>query len=180
MILHSFLPVADSDAEALLLGSMPGRASLAAGQYYAHSRNHFWPIIGELFGIAPDIPYTERLDILRFNRIALWDVLASCTRKSSLDAHIAKESEIVNDFELFFAEHPHITDVFFNGRKAEQIFLKRIKPLLKARELACHLLPSTSPAYAAISYRSKLEAWSMLARRIGRQVSIGDWRFMGD
>jgi len=164
IMIHSFLPVADSDAEALVLGSMPGRASLAAGEYYAHPRNHFWPIMGELFGATPDIPYEKRLKILKCNRIALWDVLASCARESSLDAGIAKDSENINDFELFMVEHPRISAVFFNGRKAEQVFLKKVKPALKARALVCQLLPSTSPAYAGMSYRSKLEAWRILER----------------
>jgi len=175
-MLHSFLPVADGAAKTLVLGSMPGRASLAAGQYYAHPRNHFWPIMGELFGAAPDIAYEERLNILKFNGIALWDVLASCTRESSLDAGIAKDSEIINDFELFFAKHPQITAVFFNGRKAELTFLKRVKPLLESRTVACHLLPSTSPAYATISYERKLEAWRILARSCYFATSPGRCR----
>jgi hypoxanthine-DNA glycosylase len=159
VIIHSFLPVEDQDAEKLILGSMPGKASLAAGQYYAHPRNLFWPIMGELTGAHPGLPYQERLRILKVNRIALWDVLASCFRKSSLDARIEKSSEIINDFESFFLNHPRIAHVFFNGRKAEQSFLKKVAPLLKSRTLNYHLLPSTSPAYAAISYKNKLEIW---------------------
>ena len=97
-LVHSFLPVEDHDAEKLILGSMPGKASLAAGQYYAHPRNHFWPIIAELFGVSADISYETRLFILKSQRIALWDVLASCSRKSSLDARIEKSSDMINDF----------------------------------------------------------------------------------
>ena len=167
-IIHSFSPVENRDAEALVLGSMPGKASLAAGQYYAHPKNHFWPIMGELFGASLTIPYEKRLIILKSSKIALWDVLASCVRESSLDARILKESEIVNDFELFFSEHLNISDLFFNGLKAEQIFLKKVKPLLKTREFACNLLPSTSPAHAALSFEKKLKAWEALAQRVGR------------
>ena len=163
-LVHSFLPVEDHDAEKLILGSMPGKASLAAGQYYAHQRNLFWPIMGELTGAYPGLPYQERLRILKANRMALWDVLASCIRKSSLDARIETSSEIPNDFESFFISHPRISDVFFNGRKAEQSFFKKVAPLLTSRTLNYHLLPSTSPANASISYRDKLTIWQELIR----------------
>ncbi len=163
-LVHSFLPVEDHDAEKLILGSMPGKASLAAGQYYAHPRNLFWPIMGELLGASLDFPYEERLIILKSRRIALWDVLASCIRKSSLDARIETSSEIINDFGPFFLSHPQISDVFFNGRKAEQSFFKKVIPLLESRTLNYHLLPSTSPANAAISYRNKLQVWQELIR----------------
>lgn len=164
IFVHSFLPVEDHDAEKLILGSMPGKASLAAGQYYAHPRNLFWPIMGELTGAHPGLPYQERLRILKANRIALWDVLASCIRKNSLDARIETSSEIINDFESFFLSHPQISDVFFNGRKAEQSFFKKVIPLLESRTLNYHLLPSTSPANAAISYKNKLKVWQELIR----------------
>ena len=163
-LIHSFLPVEDDKAEKLVLGSMPGKASLAAGQYYAHPRNLFWPIMGELTGAQPGLPYEERLRILKANRIALWDVLASCVRKSSMDARIETSSEIINDFESFFLNHPRIAHVFFNGRKAEQSFCKKVAPLLKSRELNYHLLPSTSPAYASLSYKDKLDIWRELIR----------------
>lgn len=162
MTIKSFAPVEDGNACVLVLGSMPGKASLAAGQYYAHPRNLFWPILGSLLGFSPDISYEERLTALKVNRIALWDVLASCERVTSLDAGIVSDSEIVNDFEAFFNEHPRIEDVFFNGRKAGQTFMKKVMPFLPPRRLTLHPLPSTSPAYAAMSYREKLDAWQRI------------------
>jgi len=161
-LIHSFLPVEDRDAQILILGSMPGKASLAAGQYYAHPRNQFWQIMGELVGAHFYLPYEERLRMLKINKIALWDVLAACVRKSSMDARIEKSSEIVNDFESFFSDHPRISDVFFNGRKAEQSFLRKVAPLLKSRTLNYHFLPSTSPANATVSYSDKLRIWRRL------------------
>jgi hypoxanthine-DNA glycosylase len=165
MMIQSFAPVEDGNARVLVLGSMPGKASLAAGQYYAHPRNLFWPIMGKMLGFHPDVAYQERLAALKANRIALWDVLASCERVTSLDAGIVGDSEMVNDFETFFNEHRRISDVFFNGRKAEQTFLKKVKPFLKPRRLALHLLPSTSPAHAAISYQEKLDAWRKITMK---------------
>jgi hypoxanthine-DNA glycosylase len=99
-----------SHARALILGSMPGAASLRAAQYYAHPRNQFWPIMGELVGADPALPYEQRLDRLTSAGIALWDVFARCEREGSLDAHIRDDTAVANDFAEFFrfpAGHSH-------------------------------------------------------------------------
>lgn len=155
--IRSFPPVADEQATLLILGSMPGKASLQQQQYYAHPSNAFWKIMGELAGAHPALPYTQRLHLLQASGIALWDVLASCERESSLDAHIRNES--VHDFAQFFARHPHITRVFFNGTKAEQSFRKFVLGKQRLPPLAFHRLPSTSPAHAGMRYADKLQAW---------------------
>jgi double-stranded uracil-DNA glycosylase len=77
-LIQSFPPIADAQATRLILGSMPGAASLAAGQYYAHPQNAFWRIMGELLGFAPNAPYADRVEALRRARIAVWDVLQFC------------------------------------------------------------------------------------------------------
>jgi len=157
--IHSFAPVAGADATVLILGSMPGKASLAAGQYYAHRQNQFWGIMGELIGARASVPYRDRLEILKSSRIALWDVLGSCVRRSSLDAHIEAGSEVPNDFNGFFLQHPGIKHVYFNGAKAEQCFLKHVLPTLTTAQPGYQRLPSTSPANAGMSYQEKLLAW---------------------
>jgi TDG/mug DNA glycosylase family protein len=173
--IHGFSPVENADANVLILGSMPGKASLAAGQYYAHHRNMFWTIMGELVGAHPGLPYRERLKILRSSGIALWDVLESCLRKTSLDSHIKTTSEAPNDFNAFFLQHPGITHVFFNGAKAEQSFLKHVLPLLKSASLQYQRLPSTSPANAGMPYQQKLLAWrSVLSVTSGKFQHSGE------
>lgn len=163
--IRCFAPIENPAATVLILGSMPGKASLAAGEYYAHPRNAFWAIMGELIGARPDLPYQARLKILRSSGIALWDVLGSCVRKSSLDSHIEADSAVPNDFKSFFLRHPNITRVFFNGAKAEQCFLKYVQPSLDSTTLQFQRLPSTSPANAGISYEQKLLAWRSVIRR---------------
>ncbi|MEJ1959949.1 MAG: DNA-deoxyinosine glycosylase [Nitrosomonadales bacterium] len=158
--IHSFLPVSNADAKVLILGSMPGKKSLEQNQYYANPQNAFWKIMGELVGAKPDMFYEERLSLLKSSGIALWDVLTSCERgESSLDSDISEES--ANDFASFFVRHPHITQVFFNGSKAEQCFKKFVQKQDKQKlpPLKFHRLPSTSPAYAKKSYEDKLQAW---------------------
>jgi len=100
---------------------MPGKASLRANQYYAHPRNLFWKIMGSLLGFQPSVAYDERVAALRTQGIALWDVLKSCTRESSLDSDIDESSVVVNDLQAFLSKHPRIRSVCFNGRKAENL-----------------------------------------------------------
>lgn len=112
---QSFPPVEDGAASILILGSMPGKESLRAGQYYAHPRNAFWPIMGDLIGAKPGLPYQTRTQMLKSAGIALWDVLASCKRHSSMDADIDAASICPNDFASFFLKHPNITHVFLTA-----------------------------------------------------------------
>lgn len=168
-IVCSFPPVATPDAQLLILGSMPGKASLAAGQYYAHPRNLFWPIMGELFGAGPDLPYAERLLVLQREGVALWDVLKECFRASALDADIVEASIVANDFVEFFARHPKIRHVYFNGAKAEQAFRKYALPgLASLPPVELVRLPSTSPANAAIPAVARLAQWRGI-KRLSRQ-----------
>ncbi|MFA7291342.1 MAG: DNA-deoxyinosine glycosylase [Rhodocyclaceae bacterium] len=158
----SFAPISRADARVLVLGSMPGVASLAAGQYYAHGRNSFWPIMGTLFGFDPALPYLRRVSALQAARVAVWDVLQSCTRPGSLDSAIERNSEVANDFPAFFCRHPEIADVFFNGGAAEAAFRRHVLPALQGRSLMMTRLPSTSPANASFSFERKLVAWQSL------------------
>lgn len=162
-IVYSFPPVARADATALILGSMPGKASLVANQYYAHPHNLFWPIVQKVFGVELVGSYEERLNLLQSNGIALWDVLKECYRSSSLDGDIIETSIVPNDFAAFFAEHRQIRHVFFNGAKAEQAFKRYVLPSLTSpAEMQWIKLPSTSPANASIPLGKKLESWQRI------------------
>ena len=163
---HSFGPVAGSGAKILILGSMPGRASLEAGQYYAHPRNLFWRIMAEVCGGSAVAPYPARLRMLKAGGIALWDVLESCVRPGSADSDIEKASMLVNDFAAFFRRHRGIVLVLFNGAKAEDCYRRCVLPSLPpAGGPEYRRLPSTSPAHAAMLYADKLAAWKAAFRR---------------
>jgi len=153
-----FPPIASTDAKILILGSLPGRRSLAAAQYYAHRQNAFWRIMAELFGIKGDYP--DRCEQLRAHRIAVWDVLASSVRPGSMDADIQLESARANDFAGFLSGHVQIERICFNGRKAEALFTRFVIPEFSATHLEFISLPSTSPAHAAMSFDEKRDVWA--------------------
>lgn len=159
-MLEGFPPIVGAHPHTLILGSMPGTASLTAGRYYAHPRNAFWPIVAVSFGFDPTLPYDERTAHLTRHGYALWDVLGTCRRNGSLDSAIDRASMQTNDFEHFLVEHPAVIRILFNGGTAEQIFKRHVLSTLSARaRLTLHRLPSTSPANASQSFASKLDAW---------------------
>jgi double-stranded uracil-DNA glycosylase len=162
---YSFEAIARADAEILILGSMPGRDSLKASQYYAHPRNIFWRVMAELLHFDAESPYEQRTMALAAARIALWDVLHSCERKGSLDSSIADDTVVVNDFRDFFQRHNKIAGVVFNGAKAEHYYVRRVLPTLDCVALRYFRAPSTSPAHASWSYERKLEAWRAALKR---------------
>lgn len=155
---RSFAPIADDRARVLVLGSMPGVASLEAQRYYAHPRNLFWPIAGALFGFDPRLPYGQRISYLTAAGIALWDVVGECVRPGSLDARIEAGSVISNDIAALLARFPSITRVRFNGAAAETLFRRHVAPTLTASP-DLRRLPSTSPAHAALGFDAKLAQW---------------------
>lgn len=159
--LCSFAPLCRADARVLILGSMPGRASLEAGRYYAHPRNSFWPIMGEALGFDPAIDYAARCSALGEGGIALWDVLARCRRGSSLDSDIVADSLVANDLGGLLERHPAIRRILFNGAMAERCFCRLVLPQLspRCREISRRRLPSTSPAHAGMRYAAKRAVW---------------------
>ncbi len=159
--LRSFPPIARRDAVVLVLGTMPGTASLAAGRYYAHPRNAFWDAMAAVTGVPRDAPYARRCAGLRRARIALWDVAGSCRREGSLDTAIEPGSVQPNDIAGLLRRCPRIRTVVFNGSGAERLFRRHVLPGLDAGGHALRLvaLPSTSPAHAACTAAAKRCAW---------------------
>jgi len=153
--------IATPDAKILILGSMPGRKSLVQQQYYAHAQNSFWPIMSKLFRFSADLEYHLRLQLLQEQRVALWDVAYQCVRAGSLDQAIEMDTVVANDFATFFSQHRHVKVLFFNGRKAEQLY-HRLVSYSNNESLQMHLLPSTSPAHASISRQEKCRAWKIV------------------
>lgn len=158
-IITGFPLIANEDAQVLILGSMPGVASLNVDEYYGHPRNSFWWIMGEILNFDSSAKsYKKRCEVLVDQKIALWDVIYQCKRKGSLDSAIDKTSLLPNDFEHFFSTHQDVTSVYCNGGTAFDLFIKHVaKPLQLSQQIV--KLPSTSPAYAAVSKEKKLVVW---------------------
>jgi double-stranded uracil-DNA glycosylase len=151
----SFEAVSRDDARVLILGTLPGAESLRRQQYYAKKENSFWRIMGELIGASPELPYEDRLSLLKERGVALWDVCASAERVGSLDSSI--RSPVANDFPSFFRSHQRIELICFNGQPAERLFRRSAPAGLPAiRQL---VLPSTSPAHARMRFEEKLSRW---------------------
>ena len=156
-----FPPVEPRRARLLILGSLPGTESIRRGEYYAHPRNAFWPIMGALFGAGPGLPYARRLRILAAQGVMLWDVLAAAHRPGSLDAAIHPRRRVPNAIPALLARHPELERIVFNGAAAEALFRRHVRPAGGAGlpGVKCIRLPSTSPAHAALAPARKLAAW---------------------
>lgn len=154
----AFAPVVAPAARILILGSLPGEASLAAQRYYAHPQNQFWRLTGAVIGREdlPSLDYDARLETLIAAGIGLWDTVASATREGSLDAAI-RAAEHAPLAELV-ARLPHLRAVGFNGKTSARIG----RAQLAGSSLALVDLPSSSPAYASLAFASKRERWLQL------------------
>jgi hypoxanthine-DNA glycosylase len=161
----------------LILGTLPGQASLREHQYYAHPHNQFWRIMGEFFGASRDLPYRDRLRCLKANRVALWDVVASAHRPGSLDGNIRGETVVLSDLAPFLKSHRRIALICFNGGTAAQLYRRLVLPGLpeRAKAIRRETLPSTSPAHAAMSLAEKMKRWSVILeilRRDERKAAV--------
>lgn len=145
-------PVLDAATRVLILGSFPGVASLYARQYYAHPRNHFWPLLGAVLDLPlKEMPYARRLSALRAHRIGLWDTIVRCSRAGSADASI-RRAELA-EIALAQRRSPQLKLVCFNGQTAGSA-----APLWREAGYAVRVLPSTSPAYT-LPFADKLSTW---------------------
>jgi hypoxanthine-DNA glycosylase len=166
-LLQGLAPVVASDTRILILGSFPGAASLAAGQYYAHPRNQFWKLVGVL--VDEDLyslPYDQRLPRLLAHRFGLWDVLAACEREGSLDSAIRKPA--ANDFERLRRLCPQLETVGFNGQASG-----KFAGQFEQHGYRTVVLPSSSPAHMAMGFEQKLQVWRRLKEHAdGGNVSI--------
>lgn len=162
-LVKSFEPVIGHNPKVLILGSMPGIASLKAQQYYAHPRNGFWPIMAQLFDVEWPQDYDSRISRIRQFPLVLWDTLKACRREGSLDSAISTEQLEANDIIGLLEKYPSIRLIAFNGAASEKYFKQTLVKLLPPeRALKLIRLPSTSPAHASKNIQQKLEEWKII------------------
>ncbi len=151
--LHGFAPVIDQTCRLLILGSFPGVASLQQEAYYAHPKNQFWRLLSAICEVdLPALAYPQRLQQLLQNNIGVWDIYASCLRQGSLDSAI--RNPVLNPFDNLWNDYPNLRKLCFNGKTAA-----KIERYLQGLGFSTTTLPSSSPAYAAMSFEDKLEIW---------------------
>lgn len=161
---HSFDPVGDAESRVLILGSLPGEASLRAQQYYANPRNQFWRLIGDVLDTdLVSLSYADRLEACLNRHIALWDVVAHGEREGSLDSGIRNHAS--NDIAALAAHMPKLRAIAFNGGKAARIGRATLG---MQGEWALIDLPSSSPAHT-IAYDAKRARWLALRRFLDRK-----------
>jgi double-stranded uracil-DNA glycosylase len=166
-IKRSFLPITDQQARVLVLGTLPGEESLRRGEYYAHPRNLFWPIVFALFDAVPARGYAERLAFVAAHRIALWDVCESGEREASADSSIRRECP--NPIDRLLDRHPLIRAVAFNGTGAQRLHDRHF---VRRPDLTYLALPSTSPAHARLDFSAKRERWTALREVLCRSANF--------
>lgn len=145
---HPFPPIINASTRILFLGSFPSIVSFEQSFYYAHPRNAFWPIIEEIFDVHLKTNEAKKVFCLE-KGIGLWDVIGSCERSNSSDTNL--KNCIPNDFETLLNDYPNIKALAFTGKKSYDLFMKNYKKLSVEKVL----LPSTSPAHAAMKREEK-------------------------
>ncbi len=159
---HSFPPLIDAASRVLILGSLPGDESLRQQQYYANPRNQLWRILAEIDAVPCPETYADRVALVLQQRLALWDVIRHGEREGSLD--LAIRHATLNDFAWLFTTYPDVQAVVFNGRKAYDLFERRVlqsQALTGIERLPRLLMPSTSPA-ATLPLSAKIERWRQI------------------
>jgi TDG/mug DNA glycosylase family protein len=160
-------PISGSDPRVLVLGSFPSQKSLQYREYYGNPQNHFWKIMEALFSLDSRLPYAMRIEQVRQNHIALWDVVGSCSRPGSADASIT--DAVFNDIPGFVAASPTLQLVALNGNTAGRFYSHIAADI----PIPFMVLPSTSPANARMTVGEKTERWSV----IKKSVSVRGFRF---
>jgi hypoxanthine-DNA glycosylase len=154
-------PLIDDRSRVLVLGSFPSEESLRRQQYYAYSRNQFWPIMAALFHFDSRASYEDRVSALLDGRVAVWDVIHRCIRKGSADQAIQDDEP--NALLALISTHPGISHIAFNGGRAVETARRQVPDLLHQAGVTWHQMPSTSPAHAGRSFQEKLQAWSRIS-----------------
>jgi hypoxanthine-DNA glycosylase len=152
-MLQGLAPVVHPGCRLLVLGSFPSVASLRAQQYYAHPRNQFWPIVGDLLQLDwTGLSYAQRIEAVRLRGLGIWDVYAHCCREGSLDRAITNAHP--NDLRGLVAQLPALQLIAHNGGESA-----RAMRITRSLGPEVRRLPSTSPANASWSLERKRAAW---------------------
>lgn len=169
LIKDGFKPLLGDQPNVLILGTMPSVQSLKTQQYYGHPRNAFWWIMSELCGFDVSLAYIDQVDLILKNKIAVWDVIASCHRPGSLDSKIDQSTVTPNPISALLEDYPSLSLIGFNGQAAEKLFKKHNDVTHWHGDLV--VLPSTSPANAALTKENKLSSWALIKHHLNGSLN---------
>lgn len=174
-VTHTFGPVYDKNSRILILGSMPSVKSREQQFYYGHPQNRFWKVLPAVFGEAAPDTIEEKKDFLLRNKVALWDVIASCDIIGSSDSSIKNVRE--NDMNVILSA-ANISTVFVNGGKAHELFIKYcgrfVQKDVHEDKPKLVKLPSTSPANAAWSLERLTKAWKKALNEVLNEEALNE------
>ena len=153
---HNIEPVYDTNSRILILGSFPSVKSREGQFFYHHPQNRFWKILTAITGDNFMTDIDEKRRLLLKNRIAVWDVIASCTIHGSSDSSI--QDVVPNDVNRILKE-ASIEHIFTNGNKSYEMYRKYLLPVTNIPAVK---LPSSSPANATWSLPRLIEAWKVI------------------
>ena len=153
---HPIPPLFDASARVLILGSFPSVKSREAMFFYGHPQNRFWRIMAALTDCPVPQSVEEKKTLILSNHFALWDSIGSCTIAGSSDSSI--RDVVPNDLRII-VDHAPIERIFCNGATSLKYYRRYNEPLLGRH---AKLLPSSSPANAAWSLESLIDAWRVI------------------
>ena len=159
-VLTGLPPLIDDRSRILVLGSFPSKRSLVKQEYYGNPQNHFWQIMAGLFGFDARAPYGERTGGLLTNAVAVWDVIAECSREGSGDDAI--QDATANPVLSLLRDYPNVRHIAFNGGTALRTARVFLPDLFEDGCVEWQRFPSTSPRHARVKLEAKVGAWRQL------------------
>lgn len=157
-VVHNIAPEYDGESKILILGSFPSVKSREQEFFYGHSKNRFWKVVSAVFCDVEPITVSEKKDFLHKHKIALWDVIQSCTITGSADSSI--KDVVPNDLSVILSNSA-VSKIFINGKTAYKYYKKYIEDLIDIKAIC---LPSTSPANAGVNLTKLIEQWSIITK----------------
>ncbi len=154
--IHNIEPYFDKNSKILILGSFPSIKSRNTNFYYGHPKNRFWIVLAKLFNSNIPLTVVEKKELLTKNKIALWDVIATCKIRGSSDVSI--QDVVINDINIIL-KNSTVNNIYINGKKAFDLYNKYVYPIVLKRAIC---LPSTSPANANYTVDRLIEDWKII------------------
>jgi hypoxanthine-DNA glycosylase len=149
-----FDPILPLYPKIFIIGTKPGNQELRKQEYYANNGNSFWKIIYEVTEEVFSKNYADRIDLLKRNHIAIWDICQFGERVRPGASNL--KNEVPNPINEIVQMYPSVKQIVFNGQKAHDLYFKHFTEI---EGIIYEVVLSTSPANTRFSFREKLNNW---------------------